>query len=78
MNLLMMKQSYLTRLIHDGHQDRLVSLREVQMKIKEWFEDEVEKVKHQSRVDDVQTSEKVRIHHHELHQKHIKRSSILK
>ena len=36
------------------------------------------KVKHQSRVDDVQESEKVRIYHHEIHQKHVKRSAILK
>ena len=32
----------------------------------------------QSRVDDVQQSEKVRIFHHEQHQKHLKRSAILK
>ena len=38
----------------------------------------MEKVKHQSRVDDIQTSEKVRIYHHELHKKSLKRSFIMK
>ena len=47
------------------------------MRIEDWFSSEVEKVKHQSRIDDVQQSEKVRIFHHEIHQQNIKRSSIL-
>ena len=38
----------------------------------------MDRVKHQSRVDDIQCSEKVRIYHHELHRKQIQRSSILK
>ena len=76
--LLMMRQSYLTRKVHEGHPESLVNLREVQIEIEEWFKTEVEKVKHQSRVEDIQTSEKVRIHHHKLHQNHIKRTSILK
>ena len=48
------------------------------MRIEDWYEAEVEKIKYQSRVKDIQTSEKVRIYHHELHQKNMKRHSILK
>ena len=36
------------------------------------------KVKHQTRASEYQYGEKVRIYHHELHRKMIKRSSILK
>ena len=35
-------------------------------------------MKHQSRVDDIQVSEKVCIYHHEIHKKNCKKSSILK
>ena len=35
-------------------------------------------MKQQYRVDEITQSEKVRIYHHELHQKHIRKSSILK
>ena len=37
-----------------------------------------EKIKLQSKTDEVNSSEGVRIYHHELHAKHIKKSSILK
>ena len=37
-----------------------------------------EKIQHQSRVDEYQVSEQTRIYHHELHRKHLKKSSILK
>ena len=78
LNLLMMRQSYLTKQVKLGMRGSLTSLREIQLSIEDWFTDEVEKIKHQSRVDDVQHSEKVRIFHHEIHQKNIKRSAILK
>ena len=55
----------------------LADLRTVQLKIEDWFATAVEREKHQSRVDDIQQSEKVRIFHHEIHQKNIKRSAIL-
>ena len=74
LNLLMMQQSYLTRKIHSGEFGLLASLREVQLRIEGWFESEVQKIKYQSRIDDIQ----VRIYHHELHQKNIKKSAILK
>ena len=78
LNLLMLRQSFLTRKVHAGESGWLPALREIQLRIEEWFDTELQKVKYQSRVDDIQVSEKVRIFHHELHQKNIRRSSILK
>ena len=78
LNLLMMRQSYLTRKVKLGEGACLAPLREIQLRIENWFAAEVEKIKHQSRVDDIQQSEKVRIHHHEIHQRNVKRSAILK
>ena len=73
-----MKQGFFTREVQDGNMESLVSLRQVQSEIKEWYELESKKVVLQSRVYDVQLSEKVRIFHHEQHRKHVKRSAILK
>ena len=78
LNLLMMKQSFLTRKVHSGETRWLTALKEVQLRIEKWFDEELEKVKYQSKVDDIQCSEKVRIYHHEIHQKNIKKSAILK
>ena len=78
LNLLMLRQTYLSRKVRYREPGSLDALREIHLKIENWFSKEVEKVKHQSRVDDVQESEKVRIYHHEIHQKHVKRSAILK
>ena len=47
------------------------------MRITVWYERECQKIKQQARVDEICTSEKIRIYHHELHQKHIRKSSIL-
>ena len=77
LNLLMLRQSFLTKKLHSGV-NVFEPLRIVHLKIENWFQKEVDKVKYQARVDDIQDSEKVRIYHHELHQKHIKKSSILK
>ena len=74
----MLHQSFLTSKVHAGEHEKLTALRQTQIEIENWFEFEVERVKHQSNVDDVQISEKTRIYHHELHRKHYKRSSILK
>ena len=78
LNLLMLRQTYLTRKVQQGEMGCLATLKEVQLRVEDWFSIEVEKVKHQSRVDDIQRSEKVRIYHHEIHQKHIRKSAILK
>ena len=80
LNLLMMRQAYLSRKIQQGaiSSYNLAALKEAQFRIEGWFSKEVERVKYQSRIDDVQNSEKVRIYHHEIHKKHVKRSAILK
>ena len=57
---------------------RLAQLKKVQREILEWYDCESRKVVLQSRVDDVQQSEKVCIYHHEQHVKHSKKSAILK
>ena len=61
LNLLMLHQSFLTSRVHTGDLENLPLLRKTQMEIESWFEAEVERVKHQCRVSDVQESEKVRI-----------------
>ena len=50
----------------------------MQVEIDEWYQNESEKVLLQSRSDEISMNEKVRIFHHDLHKKHLKRSSILK
>ena len=52
-------------------------LKQIQGQILDWYERESSKKVFQSRVEDVQQSEKVRIFHHEQHQKQYKKSSIL-
>ena len=77
LNMLLVKQSYFTKKVQDGEINKLGMLREIQNRIMEWYEEESKKVVIQARVDDMQESEKVRIFHHEQHQKQIKRSAIL-
>ena len=52
-------------------------LKQIQGQLSDWYERESSKIVLQSRVEDVQQSEKVRIFHHEQHQKQYKKSSIL-
>ena len=78
LNLLLLRQGYLVRKIQSGAMDRLKELKQVQLQIEQWHAMECEKVKLQSRSEELNTSESVRIYHHELHAHHIKKSSILK
>ena len=78
LNLLLLRQAYLTRQIQQGNIGKLGELRTVQQAIQHWYERESEKIILQSRADDVNINEKVRIYHHDLHKKNMKRSSILK
>ena len=78
LNLLLLRQAYLARKLQLGRTDLLGELRSVQTLIEEWYEKESKKVILQSRSDEIDQSEKVRIYHHEIHKKNIKRSSILK
>ena len=58
--------------------DKLHLLLTVQSQIQAWYRKQSEKIKLQSRVDEYQESEQTRIYHHEIHKKHIRKSSILK
>ena len=78
LNCLLLKQGFFTKELQGGDHDRLAQLCEVKILINDWYENESRKVILQARVDDVQESERVRIYHHEQHQKSIKRSAILK
>ena len=78
LNLLLLRQAYLSRKLLQGNHGLLTQLLLVQSEINDWYEQESEKVKIQSRIEEVDTPETVRIYHHELHAKKIKKSSILK
>ena len=78
LNLLLVRQAYLVKKLQMGLLDKIKEHHQVKLQINAWYEEENRKVKVQSRVKEVNTSEKVSIFHHELHQKHIKRSAILK
>ena len=78
LNLLLLKQAYYVSKLQQGDSSKLSELKQTQLEIQMWYESECEKVKLQARSDEMDSSEKVRIYHHELHAKHIKKSSILK
>ena len=82
LNLLLLRQAYLVRKVQINQSERwatwIAELVGVQAQIKAWYRDVAEKIQHQSRVQEYQMSEQTRIYHHELHQKHNRRSSILK
>ena len=78
LNLLLIRQAYLVRKIQSGMVQFLAQLHFVQAKIVTWHNNECEKVKMQSRSDEISSAENVRIYHHELHKKHLRRTSILK
>ena len=56
-NLLFLRQAYLTRKLQQGETRRLSELRAVQGLIQQWYCRENEKIKHQSRVSEFQDSE---------------------
>ena len=78
LNLLLIQQAYLGRKLLEGNFRQYTELRCVQMEIEEWYQKQSEKILLQSRSLEVSMSEKVRIFHHDLHKKHMKRTSILK
>ena len=78
LNLLLIQQAYLGSKLQQGEFHRLAELRFIQLEIVQWYQQESEKVLLQSRSDEISMNEKVRIYHHDLHKKHLKRSSILK
>ena len=48
LNLLIMRQSYMTRKIYAGEEGWLTSLKEIQLRIEDWYQSELQKVKYQS------------------------------
>ena len=78
LNLLLLRQSYLVAKLQAGKLDKLAELKQVQTEIQIWHAKECDKIKLQARTDEIDSAENVRIYHHELHAKHLKRSSILK
>ena len=78
LNSLMIQQSFLTKEIQAGDQELLGELWDLQGRIQDWYQRDSQKIIIQSRVQDVQSSEKVRIFHHDQHQKRIRRAAILK
>ena len=78
LNLLLIRQAYLTRKLQLGMNSMLGELKKVHLLIESWYQKESEKVQHQSRLDEFQRNEKTTLYHHELLKKVIKKSSILK
>ena len=78
LNLLLVQQSYLVRKLNSGQTDKLAELLKVHLAINAWYQKESEKILLQSKIEDTNLNEKVRIYQHELHQKRIKKSEILK
>ena len=56
----------------------MAELKYVQTEIQNWYIKESEKIKLQGKVEEINEAENVRIYHHEIHQKKIKKSAILK
>ena len=78
LNLLRLRQCYLHRKLIAGESCRLLELNLINEKINAWYQNEAKKIKFQSQVSEFQENEKVRIYHHELHQKRLKKAAILK
>ena len=78
LNLLLVRQAYLNKKIKLGQADKLAELRTVHGLIQGWYQKQCEKIKNQSRASEFQDSEKVTIYHHEIQQKKIINSAILK
>ena len=78
LNLLLIRQAYLVKKIQKGYFQKLSELKFVQNEIENWYRKESEKILLQGKVEEINEAENVRIYHHELHQKKIKKSAILK
>jgi len=78
LNLLEIRQSYLVRKIQSGQMKHLHDLYLVQSNIDQWHKIACEKIKLISKCDEVSLNENFIVYHHELHKRHIKRTSTLK
>ena len=59
LNLLLLRQCYLTRMIQLGLNIYLTELKTIHIRIEQWYQKESEKIQHQSRVKEFQNSEKL-------------------
>ena len=78
LNFLLLAQIHLSKKVSKGQLSHLPKLREVQLMINEWFEEQAEKIKLHAKLHDIEDSEKVRIYHHEQLYRASNRSSITK
>ena len=76
LNFLLLAQIYLSKQVSKGKLSFLPKLKEMQMQINSWFEEQAEKVKLFAKLHDIEDSEKVRIYHHEQLYRANNRSSI--
>ena len=77
LNLLLIRQAYLVRKLQLGMFEYLAELNCVQAEIVRWHRDKCEKVKFQSRCEELNSAENVRIYHHKLHKRNLHRSLIM-
>lgn len=77
LNLLMLLRSYLAMKLQCGERHQLEERKDVQKMILDWYQTIEEKLLLQARTDEVRMGENVRLYHHELHKKHVKKTSIL-
>ena len=66
------------RRIQLGHLAKLGEFKSVQEEIQLWYERESKKILIQARAEDINLNEQVRIYHHDIHKKNIKKAAILK
>ena len=77
LNLLRLRQTYLSRKLFLGETWRLPELKRIHLQIEEWYSRECSKIKFQSQAAEHQADEKVTVYHHDLHRKKLKKTSIL-
>ena len=78
LNLLLVRQAYINKKVKLGDLSKFGEVQTIHHQIQAWYKKTCDKVKDQSRATEFQRSEKVTIYHHEIHQKIIKKSAILK
>ena len=77
LNLLLIRQAYVTKKLRQGQSSILGELLHIHGLIETWYQDEAKKVQFQSKLNEFQLSEKTSLYHHELHKDVIKKTSIL-
>ena len=78
LNLLNIRQAYLTSKLQKGELFRLPELNLVHLQINDYYQKECQKIQLQARAFEFQSNENTTIYHHELHKNKIKKCSILK